>query len=314
MRDRILIIGDIWLEVDITVSPGGRYGTGTADGYAEGIGGFGGSAALCAGRLGYPCVLAGKIGSDATGERIRTYLLHSKADVRYVLPSRTEKTAVMTRIFDGEAHRDILYAGASEDFCGRDAEKAFLCEPQALYISTSSPEEVLRASVRHSAERGIPSFVVVSEGKIPDPSAFYGADTVILTDDRVRTFTGVSCASIEGCMKATLEINRMTGAKNVIIKRGTKGIYLSYGKYYQTVQAYSLRARSTDYADPAFDMAYIGYYLRTGLREQACEYANIVGSITASRAGKLISVPSTDEIEKFGRANCPRLYGGDNLE
>lgn len=309
MKGRILIIGNTAYEEEFElgcVPPAG--GQAQAEKMSEGVGGAGAQAALTACRLGGNPILLGRIGEDANGRRIRDFLRSRGTDVRYLSEVPGERTGVSLRLADGSGLRQITYTGAGDGLTMKDAERAFTSSPDAVYLNFDIPYEVAVTATRFAKMKSIPVFLSVSPIRTDFPiDLLESVDTVFMAEEEVRIYTGRSTASLDGCMRATLDMREKTGAKCVVIKRKEKGIYISYGKYYQTVTPYSLRTEDVSFSDIAFDMAFVTHYMENGLYENACEYANIAGTLTASRRGKLASVPEVKEIEEFARVNCPQI-------
>ncbi len=311
MKARILVIGNTYLESEFYVSdfPSRGYPSCAQD-YLESIGGHGAQAALAAGKLAGNAILLGRCGVDSSGARIRDFLRKRGVDVRFFYETAGEKTAVKVRMINGAQSAEVYYPGANRRLVMKDAERAFSCSPEAVYLNFDVPYEVAVAVTRFAAMKRVPVFLSASPVRTDFPfHLLEGVDTVFLDGDEVRRYIGISTESIEGCMKATVELSHRIGARCIVIKRGERGVYFSTGKYYNTVPAYALKQVDVQFADAAFDVAFITYYAEHGLYEQACEYANIVGALTASRAGKLASVPGRDEVMEFARVNCPQLVG-----
>lgn len=309
MKARILIIGNTYLENEFFCHdlPAVGYPV-TADEYGESIGGRGAEAALAAGKLAGNAILLGRCGADSNGKRIRDFLRARGVDVRFYLDTPEEKTAVNVCMRRGTDSAQLYYPGASRRLSMKDAERAFSCSPEAVYINFDFPHEIAVTSSRFAAMRRIPVFLSLSPVRKDFPfDLLEGVDTVFADEQEVRRYTGISTASVEGCMKATIELTRKTGARCIVIKRAEKGIYFSTGKYYNTIPAYALKPVDEQFADAAFDVAFITHYVEHKIYEQACEYASIVGALTASREGKLVSVPDQAQVMEFAQVNCPQL-------
>ncbi len=309
MKARILIVGNTTFEEEFELSSmPSLLEEGIAESMTEGVGGTGAQATLTACRLGASPILLSKVGEDANGRRIKDFIRNKGADVRYFSELPGEKTGVSLRLTDGMGTRTVVYSGANATLSMKDAERAFSCMPDAVYVNFEVPYEVAVALTRFAKMKEIPVFVSASPLREDFPlELLEDVDTVFMTEEQVRAYTGRSTASLDGCMRATLDMRDKTGAKCVVIKRKEKGIYIGYGKYYQTVTPYAVRAVDTDFSDIAFEMAFITHYMENKLYENACEYANIAATITASRKGKLASVPDIKEIEDFARVNCPEI-------
>ena len=309
MRPRILVIGNTFLENEIHVDgvPMSGYSA-VASAYTETIGGRGAESAMAAGKLSGNAILLGRVGEDSAGKRIREFLKVRGVDVRFLFVMKNEKTSVNTLIFDGSDYRTLYFPGANRYISMKDAENAFICNPEAVYLHFDVPYEVVVAASRFAALKKIPVFL--SAGPVCRDFPFdllENVNTIFLDELEVKKYTAVSVSSMEGCMKAAVEMRAKTGASCIVIKRGEKGVFINYGKYYRAIQAYNIKAEDMSFSDAAFDVAFITSYLRHGVYERACEYANIVGTLTASKAGKLASVPDMQAVKEFARVNCPDL-------
>lgn len=310
MIPRILIIGNTYLEtvLQVTGMPMQGY-TEEATAYREGIGGRGAASALCACRLGLGAILSGRAGEDTTGKRIRDFLRAGGVDTRFFYMTRKHKTAVNTIIQEGQGESSIYYPGASARLSMKDVENAFTSNPDAVYLHFDVSYEVAVSSARFAKMKGIPLFLSASPVSRDFPfDLLEGVNTVFLDEEEVFRYTHVRADSMEGCMKAAVLFQNKTGAESVVIKRREKGVFISYGKYYKAIQAYTIKPVDYAYSDAAFDIAFIGDYLKRKLFDHACEYANIVGTLTAAVQGGLDSVPEKETIVKFAKANCPELF------
>ncbi|MCI8589506.1 MAG: carbohydrate kinase family protein [Clostridiales bacterium] len=321
MKPRILVIGNTYLQTDFFVPslPVSGYAT-QAESCNEWVSGRGAMSALCASKLGALSILAGRAGEDFTGRRIRDYLHSSGVDVRFFNMTRKQKTGLCTVVHSGTGSESTIdFAGANASFVMKDVEDAFTSKPDAVYLHFDVAYEVAVASARLAKLKHIPLFLSASPIKRNFPfEQIEEVNTVFLDEEEVYQYTRVKVDSMEGCMKAAVLFQNKTGAKCVVIKRKEKGIFLNYGKYYKAIQSYALKPIDNiyrnGYADAAFDIAFIDDYMKRKLYDHACEYANVVGTLTAASEGGLEAVPDKEAILKFAKVNCPELFSNTREE
>ena len=202
MKPRILVIGNTYLQTGFQVSglPVSGYTT-QAESCKEWVGGRGSVSALCACKLGASAILAGRVGEDFHGRRIREYLHGSGVDIRFFYMTRKQKTGLRTIFHSNNgSESEICLAGANADFVMKDAENAFTAKPDAVYLHFDVAYEVAIASARFAKMRNIPLFLSASPIKRDFPfELLEGVNTVFLDEDEVYQYTRVKVDSMEGC-------------------------------------------------------------------------------------------------------------------
>lgn len=309
MKSRILVIGNTYLEEEFTAEkmPSAGYFTYAQD-YMESICGAGAEAAFVMSKLSGSAILLGRLGEDPGGVRIRSFYRDKGVDTRFLSLVKGEKTGVFLRVKDSTGERELCYPGANATLTMKDAERAFSCSPEAVYLSLDVPYEVAIASSRFAKMKRIPLFLSATGIHKDFPfDLLEGVDTVFLNEASALAYTGYTVAGVEGCNKVALDMHSRIGARCVVIKRAQKGIFFSADRYHDVALAYAMQKADKSFADAAFDAAFITYYLENRVYKHACEYANIVSTLTASRAGKLSSVPDHNETMRFAAVNCPQL-------
>jgi ribokinase len=81
---------------------------------------------------------------------------------------------------------------------------------------------------------------------------------------------------------------------------GSLGAYLYKAGEGEFFPAHKVKAVDTTAAGDAFTAALTVKYISSGDIKEAIRFANIVGAITVTRMGAGPSLPTVDEVEKFG--------------
>ena len=162
-------------------------------------GGKGANAALCAARLGADAVLLARIGGDAYGKELTGIFEKESVDTRFLFADSEKKTA-LAQIFrepDGN-NRTTFFPGASVGLSVDNAEEAFTCYPDALYLSNSVDPEIVYYAVGKAHEQKIPVFFDLSPVcKTLDPSSVGVCEIMTASEDAAAFYTGVAPTSAE---------------------------------------------------------------------------------------------------------------------
>ncbi len=316
VKPRVLVIGNTSLEISFEIGGMPMSGeTVRASAFTEDVGGRGAMSCFSFGALDLCPILLGRIGDDNNAMRIKKRLSLSGADLRFLLPTKGIKTSVNMTLTDDISKRGVEFPGAASRITKRDVEDAFTSHPDAVYLNFDVNSETADCATVFASKRNIPVFLSASPVKRDiDMAELLNVDTLFLNESDVKAYTGVSAATIEGCMKASVMLRNKMHLKCVVIKRGIKGIFISTGKYYRAVQAFELKQTDAKFADIAFDTAFISYFLKHRTYNGACEFANVFSALTASRAKGESLFPSSEEIERFAKVNEVSFDIGDEDE
>ncbi len=199
-RPTVAVVGDLLLDRYLfgsvgRVSPEAPVHVLRVDREEERPGGAGSVAALLAG-LGARCRVAGFLGRDGSGDRLRALLRAAGASTREVLALPGRPTTVKTRIVarNASGYQQVLRVDREEDAPpGAGVERSLAAEARRAlrgagavvlsdYAKGALPDAVLRAVLDEARRRGVPSLV---DPKRPDFRAYRGA--TVLTPNRAET-------------------------------------------------------------------------------------------------------------------------------
>jgi len=264
-------------------------------------GGKGANAAITLSRLGGDSVFCAKLGHDPNGTALMKFYDTSGIDTRFISLDRNEKTGLAIIIVETNGNnRIIVYPGANFKLSVSNVEDAFTCYPDALFLHLEIPVETVIAATQFAKDQGIPIFIDAGPATKEFPLEELAVVEVFSPNEtETQVFTGVNPTTPEMCVKACMALANRIKAKYYVIKLGERGAFLYDGKFYKMLAPYDVDVVDTTAAGDAFTAALTLEYMRSGDIKRACEYANIVGSLTVSKAGASPSLPTAAEVKRF---------------
>ena len=175
---RVFVAGSINMDVVATADRHPKLGetvAGNAVHYFPG--GKGANQAVASAKLGAPTTLIGRLGADAFGQQLRTFLAAQAVDLTHVKDTAEAHTGTAI-ITVAEADNTIVVVPGANALVGAEDVAAPLCWPKATSPSASSKSRK-RRSARSSGARGRPAR---PRSSIPRLRSMFGKDLLDLVD------------------------------------------------------------------------------------------------------------------------------------
>ena len=271
------------------------------DTYSYIPGGKGANTALTLSRLGADCIFCARLGDDMNGKALKSFYDTSKIDTRFVILDKEESTGLALILVERDGkNRIIVYPGANFALSTSDVEEAFMCYPDALFLQLEIPMDTVIAATQFAKKHEIPVFIDAGPA-VPSFPLEELENVEIFSPNETETFifTGIHPTTPETCMKACSKLAEKVKAKYYVLKLGERGAFMYDGRFYTMFSPYDVDVVDTTAAGDAFSAAMTFEYMKSGDIKRACEFANIVGALTVSRAGASSSIPTMAEIENF---------------
>lgn len=264
-------------------------------------GGKGANAALTIARLGADSIFCTKLGKDVNGDALMKSYKSSDIDTRFIAIDNEESTGLaIIMVENNGANRIIVYPGANFNLSTSDVEEAFTCYPDAVFLHFEIPVDTVISATKHAKRQEIPVFI--DAGPADENFPLEELENVeIFSPNETETFifTGIMPNTPEKCLKACIKLSERVKAKYYVIKLGERGAFLYDGKYYKMFAPHDVNVVDTTAAGDAFSAALTVEYMTSREIKRACEFANIVGALTVSKAGASPSIPTASEVKNF---------------
>ena len=302
-KPSILVVGSINMDLVIRVPRMPQPGESLMGETCHYIsGGKGANQAVAAARLGATVTLAGKIGKDANGMKLREYLDAQGVSTRCVVSDVTSQTGLAVITLDAAGQNSIVvFPGANMDIQKAELEPAFAAARyDAVMLQLEVSPEIVIASCAMARAAGIP--VVLDAGPAQAFPLKRVPGIAILSPNETETLalTGLEVRTLDDAARAASILLARSGARAVVLKLSEKGALLrTAAGVSEHFPAQRVEVVDTTAAGDAFTAAMTIRYLQTNDLREAIAYGNLAGALAVTRLGAQPSLPTTGEVDAF---------------
>ncbi len=298
----VTVVGSIMVDL---VAHCGRYPargeTMAGESFAIVPGGKGANPAVACMRMGCAVTLVGSVGKDPFAEIALAFLAQSGVDTDRVYRTNSSRTGTAFIVIDASAENTILLMrGANDDLPVDVLERSSdrIAGADALLVQLEISLPVVERAMAIARRAGVPILLDPAPAQ-PIPDHFLAlADFVTPNEQETKTLTGIDPLTPEAAAAAADALHRR-GARQVIIKRGSKGCLVSAGGQRQNIEGIPVRPIDTVGAGDCFAGALISAWLETRDIFQACRFANVAAALKVQRSGAQSGVPLRKEVDEW---------------
>lgn len=273
-------------------------------------GGRAGNAAIAAARLGVTPILCAMLGDDADGRRLFNFYTNNGVQQQFLKFTKEQPTGreVLLHEVYFETLRRIVYPGASEAVTFSQITGALVSYPDALYITTELPFELVVQSARAAASQGIPVFLdafpVTSRMQFEELPPI---DLFIIDKPGAEIVARSGKLTVETCLRACMSIAERVKAKYYIIRLTGQGFFVYDGKYHNIIAPEGVLASTQKNPCPVDTeaAALAAAYLITGEIRRACAISAIASRL--AREHHNISIANQSQVIEYCRKNDIRV-------
>lgn len=265
------------------------------------FGGKGANQAVAAARLGAPVCLIGQLGEDGFAGQLRSGLQEAGVDTGAVGTVPGPSGVALISTDDSGDNSIIVVAGANASVTTELLDKHEDLVRNAAIVLTQL--EIPIETVLHLAElttrHNVPLVLDPAPARSLSDSLLGRVDW--LTPNETETAALLESEFVEPEEAAAALLAR--GARNVVLKLGARGCYVAEGQgRRQYVAGCKVSAVDTTGAGDAFNAAFaVG--LSRGMDPFAgAAWATAVAAVSVTRAGAQASMPTSQEVDQFLRA------------
>ncbi len=305
MLKPILVVGSINLDLVVhanRIPAPGETVQGTN--LQEFHGGKGANQAAGVARLGYPVSMLGHVGSDAFGLRLKTGLAESGVNVQTVeTVSGPSGIALITRSDDGD-NSILVVSGANSTLTPQSLkqQERLISNAGMVLLQLEIPLETTEYAADLACKAGVPVILDPAPAQVLSPSLLRNVSwlTPNETETQLLTRQFLREPSPEEAADKLIAM----GARNVVLKRGKKGVYLAGCDCSPTyIDSFPVHAIDTTAAGDAFNAAFAVRLLHGSSPAEAATYANAAAAVSVTRIGAQPSMPTAEEVEAMLRKN-----------
>ncbi|TVY07381.1 ribokinase [Paenibacillus cremeus] len=302
---RIVVVGSLNLDLVMQVEAFPKEGeTLFGSGLSEVAGGKGANQAAAVGKLGTAVSLIGKVGRDASGDKLIHSLQQAGVDTCALLPSDQPTGRALITVNASGHNYIVVIPGANADLTpfDIDEQRQVIEHCEMVVLQLEIPIETVAYTLRLAKRLGKTTIL----NPAPAPAHQLSSELLQLVDflipneHELQSLTGFQAvadpASLEVAAQSLLEL----GAQAVLVTLGEKGCCYLDRQQVKTYPARKVEAVDTTAAGDSFIAGFAVSYLQQRDLDAAVAYAQQVAAITVTRHGAQSSLPTREEVEAFG--------------
>lgn len=269
-------------------------------------GGKGANQAVACARLGTPTRMIGRVGDDPFGHALLEALRMQHVNTESVAVVPGSSGMAVIELEAGGQNRIIVIPGANGTLGAEDLDrlKVALNGAAALLLQLEVPLSAVVAAARLARAQGV--FVMLD----PAPAQELPGELYDLTD--LLTPNGTEAAALVGFQvttdddvaKAAREL-LARGAREVIIKRGARGVFWANGQTARHLPAFQVEAVDTVAAGDAFNGGLAAALSQGHTLYDAIRWGQATAALSVSRAGAQSSLPTRPEVAELMTPRVP---------
>jgi ribokinase len=268
------------------------------DSFKTFFGGKGANQAVAVARLGAPVHLIGQLGDDAFAAELRPGLNVAGVDTRAVGEVHDASgVAIISTAQNGE-NSIIVVPGANSHVSAAllDQNAELIAGAAIVLVQLEIPLETVLHLAALTTNYNVPLMLDPAPACALPDSLLRCVDW--LTPNETETATLLQRESVDA--EAAALALRQRGARNVVLKLGSRGCFvaLADGRR-QSLAGRKVAAVDTTAAGDAFNAAFAVALSRGQDAFAAAAWANAVAALSVTRPGAQASMPDSKEVEQF---------------
>jgi ribokinase len=277
-------------------------------------GGKGSNQACAAGRLGGSVSMAGAVGNDAFGARLRAELSAAGVGLSRVANSSRATGVASIFVLPSGENAIVLSPGANEDVSAEMALEAVesMGPGDLLLCQLEIPIGAVTAALAAARRRGVVTILDPAPARAIPAKALTDVDILTPNQTEAALLLGETADEVTSMAHARAAAARLLekGPKAVIVKMGGAGCLVAAENAFTEIAGYSVEAIDTTAAGDAFNGA-----LAVALSEgadlvEAARFANGAAALSVTRAGAMASLPNRQQVNEFLQSHASQENGG----
>ena len=300
MKNNVLVVGSINVDYVIHTDRLPKLGE-TINGkdFAMNFGGKGANQAVAIAKSGCSVKMLGAVGCDTAGDMAVKNLESFGVDCSSVIRAEAPTGAAVITVCDGDNHI-ILDVGANacvtEDFVESNREAFEWAD--VVVMQYEIPMESVLAAAKLAKKSGKTVILNPAPVKKIDELLYGYVDWLVPNEFEAELITGIEQKNASDAAFAMENLRNM-GCKNVIVTLGKRGCAYHDGDKIKYAGIFDVKRVDTTSAGDSFIGGFCASLCAGRSVDDAVYYASAVSSITVSRAGASVSIPTADEVSAF---------------
>ena len=297
---RVFVAGSINMDVVATASRHPRIGetvAGNAVRYFPG--GKGANQAVAAAKLGAPTTLIGRIGKDAFGDQLKTFLAAQGIDLTFVRETAGVHTGTAIITVANADNTIVVIPGANATVTAAEVAAPTLAKGDIAVSQFEIPLPTISAFFKRARAAGATTILNPAPATQFDAELLDLVDILILNETELGFLTKAEIRDTDDDARF-IEVARLlqTGIDKIVcVTLGRRGVLALIDGKPLIVPGRAVKAVDTTGAGDCFVGAVAAQLAGGKSIGDALDYANVAASICVQRMGAAPSMPTAAEVE-----------------
>jgi ribokinase len=299
---RVFVAGSINMDVVATAGRHPKVGE-TVAGQAVHYfpGGKGANQAVAAAKLGASTALIGRLGIDAFGQQLRTFLAAQGVDLALVkdTPDIHTGTAIIT-IADAD-NTIVVVPGANARVSAEDVAAPVLAKGDVAVSQFEIPLPTISSFFKRARAAGATTILNPAPALACGPELLELVDVLVLNETELGFFANAKLRDGDEPARFVAAARRLgRGADGIIcVTLGKRGVLALVGDEASLIPGRAVKAVDTTGAGDCFVGALAAQLANGTAIDLALAYANVAASISVQRMGAAPSMPTAAEVDEI---------------
>ncbi|MCA1397400.1 ribokinase [Bradyrhizobium sp. BRP56] len=295
---RVFVAGSINMDVVATAERHPRIGETVA---GEAVlyfpGGKGANQAVTSAKLGIPTALIGRLGTDAFGKELRTFLAAQGVDLTFVKDTDGTHSGTAIITLANADNTIVVVPGANGLVEADDVAALVLARGDVAVSQFEIPLPAIAAFFRRARAVGATTILNPAPAKQADKALLDLVDILVLNETELGYLTGTGLRDSDTPERFSEAARALGQGRIVCVTLGKRGVLALVDNQPRLVPGREVKAVDTTGAGDCFVGALASQLAIGKPLGDALAYANAAASICVQRMGAAPSMPTADEVE-----------------
>jgi ribokinase len=296
---RVFVAGSINMDVVATAARHPKVGeTVAGDAVHYFPGGKGANQAVAAAKLGASTALIGRLGRDAFGQQLRTFLAAQGVDLALVKDTAGTHSGTAIITIANADNSIVVVPGANALVSADDVAAPALAKGDVAVSQFEIPQPAISSFFKRARAAGATTILNPAPAIACSPELLDLVDILILNETELGFFTHTELHDTDALDRFVEAARRLqTGANGIIcITLGKRGVLAIVDGEASMIAGRAVKAVDTTGAGDCLVGALAAQLANGKTIRDALEYANVAASICVQRMGAAPSMPTAAEV------------------
>jgi ribokinase len=264
-------------------------------------GGKGANQAVAAAKLGAETILIGRLGADAFGAELRSFLARQGVDLSPVRESADAHTGTAIITIAKADNTIVVVPGANGLVSADDVAAAPLAKGDVAVSQFEIPLPAIAAFFRNARAAGAATILNPAPARVVSAELLGLVDILVLNETELGLLSGKALSDADKieCFVGAAKALRISERQTICVTLGKRGVVTLTGDEALIVRGRAVTAVDTTGAGDCFIGALAAQLASGAALRDALRYANIAASISVQRMGAAPSMPTAAEVAKL---------------